>query len=280
MLTRLLRLTLALTITSLSFPCLAGLPNEGDPSEYEPPTESFEGGFDEMVGRAGQSSPTYTVFLGNQDTGLITATINAATDTVTMQMAGATTQTFSFTAIAQNQYPGNALAQSHLVANLDALGNDRDLLVSFESYSFRSGVTFDDNPIVDYQCAFIPCERVINPADPAGYHWRSTLVPDWDSYAYPLPGGDGSYPGYTAEQVRYDRQRYEAQQADACDQMLGDSLEMYGTGTLAGLSCLFFETGVGALGCAGGIASTASQARDAARLERQCNRPYPGPGNW
>lgn len=267
----------ALVLGCISFSSFAG--NKGGDLYDQQDSVGSDVAFDMMVGRASQTQPTYTITMGNADTGQVTATFNGVSKTVTVQKAGQSS-VVSFNMLAQYQFPGDAASQTGFVNDLTSLAMNRDLLVSFESYSFRSGVGFNDDGVVEPACALVPCRREIDPADPSNTYWVTTYQPDWLVGVTPLPPGSPSYPGYSPEIVAYDMARWEQARNQACGRAGRNALESWASIIGTGASCALAETGLGAIGCGAGLALVGTTVADAAEDERTCNRPYPGPGKW
>lgn len=240
-------------------------------------------GYDEMVGRASATSSKFSLTMGNADAGpgLATVVIDGASNSFVFSKAGQPTRTYSFTMVAQQKFPGNAAMQAEFIATMDDLATDRTLMTSFESYSYRSGVSFNDDPVVEYQCAFIPCRRIVTPGSyPDEWHWRSTLVPDWDYLTGPNTNPDDDYPGYTEAEVRADRERFERRRQEACEEADLASQEGAFSMVVTGGTCLYADTLPGALACVGAAGNTFFASRRSDRLYKQCKAVYPGPGAW
>lgn len=268
----------ALVLFCAPFSSMASLPSEGEPSDQQYPVDGADVQYDMLLGRANTTEPKFTVTLGHADNGTVTATLNGASKTMTIQKGGQVA-VLSFSALAQQQYPGSSAAQEAFVNEMTALASNRDLLVSFESYSFRSGIGMD-NGMPEMQCALIPCRREVDPLHPNNNIYVTTYRPDWLIGVTPPPPGPATYPGYSAEIVAYDRARWELARDEACSNAHTQAAEFFLTAIGTGATCLTAETGIGAAVCGSGIALLGVQARRGSSDERLCHRPYPGPGKW
>ncbi len=193
---------------------------------------------------------------------------------------GGHSSVISFNTLAQHQFPGDTASQIGFINDLTAMATHRDVLVSFESYSYRSGIGVDDDGVVEPGCALIPCRREIDPADPTNQYWVSTLTPDWLNSVPPALPNPDSYPGFSAEIVAYDKARWQQERDRACGRSERNALKLWGSVIGTGSSCLLAETILGAAGCAAGLGLVATTAGDGADDEAMCNKPYPGPGKW
>jgi hypothetical protein len=126
---------LLLLLLSLALPAIA----QPGPLDPETPPIGADLPYDMVVFRQDMNLPRATFTLGHVDHGTMTATVDGAAGTLTVQK-GSQAFSFSFSQVAQYSYPGDTQAQSSFITLMNDLAFDRQDLVSFESYSHRSGV--------------------------------------------------------------------------------------------------------------------------------------------
>lgn len=269
---------LLLGVAAVPATASAGMPS--DPLSPEMPPTLGEVSYDMGMIRQDLNNPRATLTLGHADNGAVTARIDGQAGTLTVQK-GAQAYTFTFSQISQQAFPNDAYARQDFVAGLNELAFDRGHIVSFDSYSSRSGVGFDDG-LTEPACAFVPCRRIVDPYDPQEDHWVTTLDIDW----YP-PQGPWYEGQYSQEVIEYDKARWRQHVAAACERAhtWRNSRTMVGRLGSAGAACLAAPWGgLTASACATAAGSVLEHANTMGNDDTICHNgddsDYPGPGRW
>lgn len=127
----------------------------------------------------------------------------------------------------------------------------------------------------DFKCSPFPCD--LGPCSPNtwvnGQFFYSGKGAGWD------PGEGG---GTVTQQdlVAYDKQRWENERKQACTDKNINAAETSAIGGATGATCLTFETGVGAVGCAAGVIAYGIGLYKTDKAADRCQAGYPGIGNW
>jgi len=262
-----------LLLLSLALPAIA----QPGPVDPETPPIVDDVPYDMAVIRQDQSLPRATFTLGHADNGTVTATVDGAAATLTVQK-GSQAFSFSFSQVAQFSYPGDTQAQNSFITQMNDLAFDRQHLVSFESYSHRSGVEMGDG-LIEPACAFVPC-REIN--DPFTDHLINRVYIDY--FPPPMPWWVGQY---SPEIIEYDKQRWRNHVQQACNRAHGGGNVGGMIGRLAGTgaACFTSWSAITATACVVGAGETLAHGNRMSNDDYTCHRgtadsQYPGPTRW
>jgi hypothetical protein len=242
-------------------PAFAGTP--GDEYETEqPPLDAFS--LDAFSSTMDASNSRLTMGFGSLETGSLGMTVDGPTQKVYFNANGhAFSATFS--QVAFTAFPSDAGARNQFLSDLNSLTTD-DSMLTFQSMRGEEPVPM--------ACALSPCPmRWMRDID--GHSQLVELHRRMAAGQQP-PDFSGIDPGILA----YDRQRFEAAKANACNKVGMYGLGMVGAGAAAIPSCAAADSELGALGCLGAGAAAVIAYDSLKDAIKQCNAEYKGPGTW
>lgn len=128
-----------------------------------------------------------------------------------------------------------------------------------------SGIYGDD---LGGPCDLAPCTPFFSPMGPIYYKQ--------DAHSDTV----GNAGVVEQEQFAEDFKQWAAERDEACEDWTLSGVTLSSIGGPTAYACAAFETGAGAVVCAGGLLAFAVEWWEYSEQLEQCSASYPGPGNW
>ena len=199
----------------------------------------------------------------------MTIVVDRATNSVYLSNSTGASATISIPQLATAYSQGDP---ARYAAFMDAMQRNLDATTVLETIAKQPGH------------ALSPPNGIVSPCDmqPCGVLQRQFVDGHLESiFRWDVDNVDYSYQNfYTEDEIEEDQEDFERWQAQQCGDETSEFTEAFIGYIGAIATCPFFDTGIGAIGCASSLGQGIKDHNDSRTAGRNCRIQYPGPRRW